>query len=145
MFEVRNRPGSSSGGFSIDDVNLSETECPNVVLQIDDFEQRLKTSDKETIVYSPIHYSAEGYAFRAAVLLNQTVVGLYVQLLSGENDNQLKWPCVNKQITLQMLDQTPNIQLEMSKQRSITTAQNQTTVDGEITKDLQLDLEIFGQ
>ncbi|XP_035991089.1 meprin A subunit beta isoform X3 [Fundulus heteroclitus] len=130
VFEARKGAGSSSGGFSIDDINLSETECPHVTLQIDDFEQRLKTSDRESIVYSPQQYSAEGYAFRSAVLLNQTVVGLYVQLLSGDNDDQLRWPCLNKQITLQMLDQTPNIQLEMSKQRSITTTQNQTTSDG---------------
>ncbi|MEQ2247951.1 hypothetical protein ILYODFUR_014334 [Ilyodon furcidens] len=130
VFEVRKGPGSSSGGFSIDDINLSETECPHLSLQIDDFEQLLKTSDKETIVYNPQQYSTEGYAYRAAVLLNQTAVGLFVQLLSGDHDNQLRWPCLNKQITLQMLDQTPNIQLEMSKQRSITTTENQTTSDG---------------
>ncbi|KAK5620172.1 hypothetical protein CRENBAI_001126, partial [Crenichthys baileyi] len=86
VFEVRKGPGSSTGGFSIDDINLSETECPHVTLQIDDFERLLSTSAFETRIYSPRQYSKEGYAYRIAAILYQNFVGMFVQLLSGDHD-----------------------------------------------------------
>ncbi|XP_040900538.1 meprin A subunit beta-like [Toxotes jaculatrix] len=119
-FEVRKGAGSSSGGFSIDDINLSEIECPHVTLQINDFEKLLNTSDLK-IIYSQPQYSSGGYAYRVAFFLYQKRFGLFVQLLSGKYDDQLEWPCRDKQLTFQLLDQTPSIQLHMSKQRSFTT------------------------
>lgn len=128
-FEVRKGAGRSSGGFSIDDINLSETECPHVTLQIDDFERLLNTSDRGTTVTSPRHYSSGGYAYRVGVLLYKTYFGAFVQLLSGNNDTRLTWPCVNRQATFQLLDQNPNIRLQMSLQRSIT-SDRETDSDG---------------
>lgn len=119
-FEVRKGAGNSTGGFSIDDINLSETECPHVTIQIDDFENTLNTSDFGTIIYSPLQYSRGGYAYTVGVGLYQTYVGVFVRLLSGKYDDELEWPVPQRQVTFQMLDQTPNIQLQMSKQRSIT-------------------------
>ncbi|XP_017270793.1 meprin A subunit beta isoform X2 [Kryptolebias marmoratus] len=130
VFQVRKGAGSSTGGFSIDDINISETECPHVTLQIDDLKNRLTTSASGTIIYSPRQYSKEGYAFRVAVVLFQTYVGMYVQLLSGDNDDQLEWPCLKKQMTFQLLDQNPSIQLQMSKQWSFTTSQYHVTSSG---------------
>ncbi|XP_070767905.1 meprin A subunit beta-like [Enoplosus armatus] len=130
VFEVRKGAGSSSGGFSIDDINLSEIECPHVTMQINDFENLLKTSKFGTTMYSPQQYSRGGYAYRVASVLYKTYFGLFVQLLSGENDDQLEWPCPQRQVTFQMLDQNPNIQLQMSKQRSITTDPSLTSPDG---------------
>ncbi|KAM8846631.1 meprin A subunit beta-like [Synchiropus picturatus] len=120
-FEVQKGNGSSSGGISIDDINLSEIQCPDVTMQIDDFEHVLTTSPRGTFMYSPRHYSSDGYAYRFAVQMNEDFVGLRVQLLSGQNDDELTWPCVNRQVTLQVVDQTPNIQHHMSRQRSLTT------------------------
>ncbi|KAM8868894.1 meprin A subunit beta-like [Spinachia spinachia] len=117
-FEVRKGAGSSSGGFSIDDINLSEIECPHVTIQIDDFENILKTAG--TTVASARHYSSGGYAHRFGILPANGTVGLFVQLLSGENDDKLEWPCPQRQVTFKMLDQNPNIQLQMSKQASFT-------------------------
>lgn len=119
-FEVRKGAGPSKGGFSIDDINLSETECPHVTLQIDDFEEVLSTSRNGDRIYSPRHYSSGGYAYRVGVLLYKGVSGVFVQMLSGKNDDNLKWPCTQRQVTFQLLDQNPSIQLQMSKQRSIT-------------------------
>ncbi|KAK5921867.1 hypothetical protein CgunFtcFv8_019188 [Champsocephalus gunnari] len=119
-FEVRKGAGSSTGGFSIDDINMSETECPHVILQLDDFEQTLSSSKYGTTIYSPRQYSSGGYAYRVGVRLNKTYFGLFVQLLSGENDDRLEWPCPQRQVTFKMLDQNANIQLQMSKQLSIT-------------------------
>uniref|UniRef100_A0A3B4U5I4 Metalloendopeptidase n=1 Tax=Seriola dumerili TaxID=41447 RepID=A0A3B4U5I4_SERDU len=123
-FEARKGAGSSSGGFSIDDINLSEIECPHVTLQINDFERVLNTSKFGHAIYSPRQYSSRGYAYRVALVLYRTYIGLFVQLLSGKYDDKLEWPCPQRQVTFQMLDQTPNIQLHMSKQKSITTDPN---------------------
>ncbi|XP_008429469.1 meprin A subunit beta-like isoform X1 [Poecilia reticulata] len=127
VFEVRKGAGNSDGGFSVDDINLSETECPHVTLQIDDFEKLLSSSDFGTRIYSPRHYSKEGYAYRIGAILYQSFVGLYVQLLSGDYNAQLEWPCLRRQMTLQLLDQTPNMQKKMSKQISFVTEQTHMT------------------
>lgn len=128
-FEVRKGAGNSAGGFSIDDINLSETECPHVTMQIDDFEL-LSTKYNKIIKYSPRQYSSDGYAYRVATIIYPTYTGLYVQLLSGKYDDQLAWPCPHRQVTFQMVDQTPNIQLHMSKQWIITTDPNLTDSNG---------------
>nr|XP_054597343.1 meprin A subunit beta-like [Nothobranchius furzeri] len=126
VFEVQKGPGSSEGGFSIDDVNLSEIECPHLSLQIDEFENIFSSDSKENI-YSPRHYTEKGYAYRLAVGFNQTSVMLYVQLLSGAYDSTLEWPVLQNQVTFQMLDQSPNIQMQMSKKRSFMTDQSGTS------------------
>ncbi|MEQ2273321.1 hypothetical protein XENORESO_002587 [Xenotaenia resolanae] len=81
VFEVRKGAGSSTGGFSVDDINLSETECPHVTLQIDEIEKMLSTSASGTRIYSPRQYSKEGYAYRVSAILSKTHVGMYVQLV----------------------------------------------------------------
>ncbi|CAG6014859.1 unnamed protein product, partial [Menidia menidia] len=130
VFEAQKGAGSSAGGLSVDDINLSETECPHVTLQIDDFEKLLSTSAYGTRIYSPRQYSKEGYAYRLAAILFQSYFGLYAQIVSGDNDDRLEWPCLQRQITFQMLDQNPNIQLQMFKQKSFTTNKNQKFSDG---------------
>ncbi|XP_029306956.1 meprin A subunit beta-like [Cottoperca gobio] len=120
-FEVRKGAGNSSGGFSIDDINLSELECPHVTLQLDEFKDRLSKSSFGTTIYSPRQYSTGGYAYAVAVIMYKTYFGAFVQLLSGKSDDQLQWPCLQRQVTFKMLDQNSNIQLQMSKLRTITT------------------------
>ncbi|XP_037836241.1 meprin A subunit beta-like [Kryptolebias marmoratus] len=130
VFEVRKGTENSTGGFSIDDINLSETECPHLVWQFDDLEERLNNTAYGTVKYSPQQYSKEGYAYRVAVVLNKTYVGIFMQLLSGDFDNELEWPCLQKQITFQLLDQNPNMQQRMSKQKSFTTTSNKRSSQG---------------
>ncbi|KAI9523984.1 hypothetical protein NQZ68_020945 [Dissostichus eleginoides] len=128
-FEVHKGAGSSRGGFSIDDINLSEIECPHVTMQLDEFEQTLSSSSFGTTIYRPRQYSSGGYAYRVGVLLYNSYFGLFVQLVSGENDDRLEWPCTERQVTFKMLDQNANIQLQMSKQFSIT-SDLRTSSDG---------------
>uniref|UniRef100_A0A3B5LL80 Metalloendopeptidase n=1 Tax=Xiphophorus couchianus TaxID=32473 RepID=A0A3B5LL80_9TELE len=137
VFEVQKGAGNSTGGFSIDDINLSETECPHVALQIDEIEKIISTSTSRTTIYSPRRYSKEGYAYRvAAVVQNyRTYVGMFVQLLSGKYDSQLKWPCLQREMTFTLLDQTPNMQLQMSKQQSVVSLQTHTSSSGTIVWD----------
>ncbi|XP_016376077.1 meprin A subunit beta-like [Sinocyclocheilus rhinocerous] len=63
---VRKGAGNSSGGFSLDDINISETECPHT-WQIRDFEKVLNNSVFDTWMYSPLYYSSDGYRFQADV------------------------------------------------------------------------------
>uniref|UniRef100_A0A3P9NA21 Metalloendopeptidase n=1 Tax=Poecilia reticulata TaxID=8081 RepID=A0A3P9NA21_POERE len=128
VFEVQKGAGISTGGFSIDDINLSETECPHVVWQIDDLENLLNTSSSGTQMYSLRQYSKDGYAYRVAVILYTTYIGMFVQLLSGKNDDQLQFPCLQRHMIFQLLDQTPNKQLQMSKQSTLVSNENQVVV-----------------
>ena len=121
VFEVRNGREESSGGFSIDDINLSESECPHNVWQIMDFERLLASSDFGTYLSSPRMYSTEGYAYQILIKLRETFFGVYVRLVSGEYDSTLKWPCPWRQISIIMLDKNPHIQQQMSRQISVTT------------------------
>uniref|UniRef100_A0A3B4GDV0 Metalloendopeptidase n=1 Tax=Pundamilia nyererei TaxID=303518 RepID=A0A3B4GDV0_9CICH len=129
-FEVRKGAGNSTGGFSIDDINLSELECPDGTWQINDFERFWNSTHTPALIYSPRQYSSEGYAYRVALYLRQTDFGAYVQLVSGVYDDQLQWPCPQRQFTVQMVDQNPNIQLQMSRQMSLTTDPNLLTFTG---------------
>ncbi|XP_006899629.1 PREDICTED: meprin A subunit beta [Elephantulus edwardii] len=108
--------GPSSGGLSVDDINLSETRCPHHIWHIKNITQA--TGNLE----SPPFYSSKGYAFQISLTLNHsTNVGIYFHLISGDNDDQLQWPCPWQQATMTLLDQNPDIQQRMSNQRSITT------------------------
>ncbi|KAL0985043.1 hypothetical protein UPYG_G00152190 [Umbra pygmaea] len=120
-FEVRKGTGQSTGGFSIDDINLSETECPHHTWQIRDVENLLRTSQYGTAVYSPRFYSPKGYAYQIVIYLRETMFGVYVRLVSGKFDDKLQWPCPDHQLTILLLDQNPHIQQRMSKQVSIAT------------------------
>ncbi|XP_042565068.1 meprin A subunit beta-like [Clupea harengus] len=120
-FEARKGPGSSSGDFSVDDINLSETECPHQTWQIRNFEEVLNTSNYGTFLYSPRYYSIDGYGYQILLQLLNPYFGVYVRLVSGDYDDMLEWPLAWRQITAQMLDQNPQMQLRMSKERSLTT------------------------
>lgn len=117
-FEGRKGEGSSIGGFSIDDINLSETECPHQTWQIRNVEQ---LSAADTFLHSPRYFSTDGYGYQIVAYLRPEYTGVFVRLVSGENDDRLQWPCSWHQITIVMLDQNPDIQQRMSKQLSFTT------------------------
>jgi len=112
VFEGRKGAGNSSGGFSLDDINVSETECP-FTLQIRDFEKLLKN---DSGLFSPQYYSSDGYRFLALLFWSGNSLHMCFYLLSGANDELLQ-----RQITVQILDQNPHIQKRMSVEQSITT------------------------
>ncbi|KAL7886669.1 hypothetical protein AOLI_G00043900 [Acnodon oligacanthus] len=120
-FEARKGGGYSSGGFSVDDINLSESECPHNVWQIKNFMELWNKSAPGTYIYSPAYYSPDGYRYQVFLMLNEDTVSFYVRLVSGVNDDQLQWPCPLRQVTLVLLDQNPDIQQRMSDDDSITT------------------------
>lgn len=125
---IRGDPSTSAGGIYIDDVSLTETRCPNAMWRIQNFSKIMETATKETVLYSPPFYSPEGYGYGISVVPLSTYTdytgnytGLYFHLTSGENDAVLQWPVLNRQATLVVMDQDPDIKLRMSTARSLTT------------------------
>lgn len=117
---MRKGNGTSGGGFSLDDINLSGTECPHFTMQLDNFERLLNESNSGDSRNSPRLYSKGGYSYRVGIILDKTSFGMYVQLLSGKNDGNLEWPVPRRQVTFQMMDQQPDLRERMSKERSFT-------------------------
>ncbi|XP_072567320.1 meprin A subunit beta [Paramormyrops kingsleyae] len=134
VFEGVKGEGSPSGGISIDDINLSETKCPEHVWRVRNFSQLMDTTPIHRKECSPRFLSKEGYTFQVCLLPNSTFqspeqLGIYLHLTSGERDNELKWPCPWKQGTMMLMDQSSDIRRRMSSQRSITTDPNETKLN----------------
>nr|XP_055065937.1 meprin A subunit beta-like [Misgurnus anguillicaudatus] len=117
VFEANKGAGNSSGGFSLDDINISQTECPQI-WQIRNIENLL--NNEFTTSNSPL-YSSEGYRYQVFLYNYPSYLYLSFRLVSGEFDKQLQWPCAWRQVTLQILDQNPHIQKRMSIEQSFTT------------------------
>lgn len=125
---VNGESTNSTGGIFIDDISLTETRCPASVWRIQNFSNILQTADYDTVLNSPHFYSPEGYGYGIQVRpfssnsdYTGNYTGLYFHLFSGENDVVMQWPAVNRQATMVVMDQDPDIKLRMSSARSITT------------------------
>uniref|UniRef100_A0AAY4CPM6 Metalloendopeptidase n=1 Tax=Denticeps clupeoides TaxID=299321 RepID=A0AAY4CPM6_9TELE len=134
QFEGVRGEGPSSGGLSLDDVNLSETQCPHHTWHIRNFTHLLDTTPPGTRIYSPRFVSREGYAFQVGLYVNghedsPDNMAVYFHLTSGPNDDQLKWPCPWRQATIALMDQNPDIRKRMTNQRMFTTDPSKTTTD----------------
>ncbi|KAG2468704.1 MEP1A protein, partial [Polypterus senegalus] len=121
---LKKDPANSQGGIFIDDISLAETRCPRGVWQIPKFSKLLQTTKIGDYIQSPRFYSPEGYGYGIQLLphsyeLNYT--GAFFHLTSGDNDDNLQWPAANRQVTITVLDQNPDIKLRISPSRSFTT------------------------
>ncbi|NWW08825.1 MEP1A protein, partial [Oreocharis arfaki] len=128
---LKGNPSSSSGGIAIDDVTLTETPCPTAVWVIHSFSRILENSSI-SVIESPRFYSPEGYGFGISVLPNYQNSGyarIAFHLCSGENDAVLEWPALNRQVTLTVLDQDPDVLKRMSSSRSFTTLTDHVNPD----------------
>lgn len=126
--------GSSSGGFSLDDVNLSETTCPEHVWRIKNFKSIMENTPRDIAIYSPRFQSKYGYTFQMGLYPNGTEtypedMGAFAHLTSGDDvtDSKLTWPCPWMQITMMLMDQNADIRKRMSNQRSVTTDPTEKT------------------
>ncbi|XP_061111871.1 meprin A subunit beta [Conger conger] len=134
VFEGKKGVGPSTGGLSIDDINLSETECPEHIWRIENFTHIRESTPVGQTIFSPRFLSKEGYSFQVSLYINGTTqnpdnMGVFLHLTSGESDSSLKWPCPWKQTTIMLLDQNPDIRQRMSNQRSVTTDPTKTEVE----------------
>ncbi|CAI9605019.1 unnamed protein product [Staurois parvus] len=122
VFQGVKGSGNSTGGISIDDINLSETQCVQNVWHIRNF----SLDFTKEIALSPPYYSNDGYAYQIALWSYATLsspynLAAYLYLITGENDRTLQWPCPWRQATVEFMDQNPTIQQRTSNMKSITT------------------------
>lgn len=122
------RGTGSTGGLSLDDINLSETKCPEHIWRIKDFKSVLENTQLGTAIYSPRFKSKDSYTFQMGLYPNGTAgyqgeLGAYAHLTSGDvgDDESLIWPARWKQMTMMLMDQNADIRRRMSNQRSVTT------------------------
>lgn len=71
VFEGLKGAGSSMGGLSLDDINLSETACPQHVWRIRNITGVLATTPVGTKTYSPRFLSPKGYSFQVSAKRNR--------------------------------------------------------------------------
>ncbi|KAK0145297.1 Meprin A subunit beta [Merluccius polli] len=122
------------GGLSLDDINLSETACPEHVWRVKDFNRLMATTPPDTPIYSPPFASREGYRFQMGLYPGGTKdspaeLAAYAHLVALPGDAGQRWPCPWKQMTMMLMDQHPHIQKRMSNQRSFTTDPNATNTE----------------
>ncbi|NWT92499.1 MEP1A protein, partial [Urocynchramus pylzowi] len=134
---LKGNPSSSLGGIAIDDVTLTETPCPTAVWVVRNFSKILENSSI-SVIESPRFYSPEGYGFGISVLpnyQNSSYARVAFHLCSGENDAVLEWPALNRQVTLTVLDQDPDVLKRMSSSKSFTTSKDHSSDNGTIIWD----------
>ncbi|MEQ2287052.1 hypothetical protein AMECASPLE_008542 [Ameca splendens] len=129
--------GPAGGGLSLDDINLSETTCPEFVWRVKNFSHVMDNTPANTPIFSPSFTSKEGYTFQMALYPNgkdehSRELSAYAHLVAREGDTGQTWPCPWKQITMMLMDQHPHIQKRMSNQRSITTDPNMKATNSDL-------------
>ncbi|XP_038572752.1 meprin A subunit beta-like [Micropterus salmoides] len=135
VFEGVRGKGPSKGGFSLDDINLSSTKCPQHIWHIHNITGLLATTPAGKKLYSPRFLSPAGYSFQVGVYLKGTennpgYVAVYFYLTSGPNDSKLKWPCPWQQATMVLMDQQSDIRQQMNMHLMLTTDPDEMFSDG---------------
>ncbi|XP_068612281.1 meprin A subunit beta [Brachionichthys hirsutus] len=125
----------SKGGFSLDDINLSSSKCPQHIWHIRNITGLLATTPVGEKLYSPSFLSPAGYSFQVGVYLNgrsdrKGYMATYFHLTSGPNDHRLKWPCPWQQATMALMDQQPDVRQQMNMHRMVTTDPEKMSSDG---------------
>nr|XP_054596786.1 meprin A subunit beta isoform X1 [Nothobranchius furzeri] len=128
--------GSAAGGLSLDDINLSETTCPEFIWRVKNFTNLLENTPTNGFLFSPPFTSKEGYSFQMQLYPNGKgnltgELAVFAHLVAHEGDAGQIWPCPWKQITMMLMDQHPHIQKRMSNQRSVTTDPTMKATDSD--------------
>lgn len=135
VFEGIKGTGGATGGLSLDDINLSETECPHHTWRIRNFTHLLATTPTGVKHYSPRFTSRDGYTFQVGVYINGRSspgnMAIYLHLTSGPDDDKIQWPCPWRQGTMALMDQNPDIRLRMNNYRMVTTDPDKTATNCE--------------
>uniref|UniRef100_A0A3Q3KIK9 Metalloendopeptidase n=2 Tax=Monopterus albus TaxID=43700 RepID=A0A3Q3KIK9_MONAL len=126
----------STGGLSLDDINISETTCPEFVWRVKNFRHLMENTTTNTSIFSPPFTSKEGYTFQMELYPSGKAgydgeLSAFAHLVAREGDTGQKWPCPWKQITMMLMDQHPHIQKRMSNQRSVTTDPTMKAADSD--------------
>ncbi|XP_026168789.1 meprin A subunit beta isoform X2 [Mastacembelus armatus] len=133
---TKEHSGPSTGGLSLDDINLSEMTCPEFIWRVKNFSHVMENTPTNTAIFSPPFTSKEGYTFQMGLYPSGKAgypgeLSAYAHLVAREGDTGQKWPCPWKQITMMLMDQHPHIQKRMSNQRSVTTDPTMKATDSD--------------
>ncbi|XP_073672759.1 meprin A subunit beta-like [Garra rufa] len=95
----------SKGGLSLDDINLSETQCPQHTWRIRNFTSILAKTHAGSETYSPRFLSPDGYSFQFKLYINGMTyspgkMAIFSHLTSGPYDDKLQWPCPWRQASM---------------------------------------------
>ncbi|CAN9503420.1 unnamed protein product [Ophioblennius macclurei] len=128
--------GPATGGLSLDDINISETTCPEFIWRVKNFRKVMENTSEDASIFSPPFTSKEGYTFQMQLYPNGRAgypgeLSAYAHLVAREGDTGQIWPCPWKQMTMMLMDQNSHIQKRMSNQRSVTTDPNQKATDSD--------------
>ncbi|XP_052442213.1 meprin A subunit beta-like [Carassius gibelio] len=134
VFEGVKGRNPSKGGLSLDDINLSETKCPQYIWRIRNFKRLLAKTPAGSGTYSPRFISPDGYSFQIGLYINgwkdsPNIMAIYLFLTSGPNDDRLQWPCPWRQASMELMDQNPDIQHRMNNIEMFTTDPSMTFTD----------------
>ncbi|XP_068604986.1 meprin A subunit beta [Brachionichthys hirsutus] len=129
--------GPPAGGLSLDDINLSETTCPEFIWRVKNFSHVMENTTRNTSIFSPPFTSKEGYTFQMQLYPSgkddySGQLSAFAHLVAREGDTGQIWPCPWKQMTMMLMDQHAHIQNRMSNQRSVTTDPNIKATGSEI-------------
>ena len=147
VFEGERGADASTGGWSLDDINLSETTCPDFMWRVRNFTHVMENTPTNTSIFSPL-FTKQGYTFQMQLYPNGKAdyageLSAYAHLVADDSHAGQIWPCPWKQITMMLMDQHPHIQKRMSNQRSVTTDPNMK-LTGAATFHCQNDSNEFG-
>ncbi|XP_029988035.1 meprin A subunit beta-like isoform X1 [Sphaeramia orbicularis] len=131
IFEGVRGKQPSSGGFSLDDINLSSTKCPHHIWPV----RKITKSQLGEAMFSPRFLSPTGYSFQIQLKPNAETIPpgymvVYFHLTSGPNDRNLKWPCPWHQVTMVLMDQQSDIREQMNMHLMLTTDPKKMSSDG---------------
>ncbi|XP_072246393.1 meprin A subunit beta-like [Leuresthes tenuis] len=125
VFEGVRGTSPSKAGFSVGEMNLSVTKCPQHIWHIRNITGLLATTPAGGKLYSPCFLSPIGYSFQAVYLNGQSdcpgYMATYFHLTSGPSDHKLKWPCPWQQVTTVLMDQQSDIRQQMNMHCMVTT------------------------
>uniref|UniRef100_A0A672YZN0 Metalloendopeptidase n=1 Tax=Sphaeramia orbicularis TaxID=375764 RepID=A0A672YZN0_9TELE len=133
IFEGVRGKQPSSGGLSLDDINLSSTKCPHHIWPIRNITNILENTGE---INSPRFLSpTTGYSFQITLQPNGLDdelgdMGVFFHLTSGPNDHNLNWPCPWHQVTMTLMDQQPDIRQQMNQHHMLTTDPTLKSDDG---------------
>ena len=94
---------AEAGGWAVDDLTLMEVSCFAHIWHIPNFTSILDKTPAGSAIYSQRFKSTEGYSFQLSMYpngmqQNSESIGLFVHLTSGDQDEDLQWPCPWKQV-----------------------------------------------
>ena len=70
----------------MDDINLSETECPHHVVRLRHFRDNAE-SNSYKYNYSPRLFSSDGYGYQLVIMYRPRILAVFFRLASGDSDN----------------------------------------------------------